>query len=802
MNTATKRPERGFRAWLAFFLGLNIIFIIISAGLILLENMPADQLQYIDEYADLAISRDILDTRALKIVISEHVSNLLRMSKSTGEDPQKSVSGTPAFYNLEKELTNIACLVRNKDGVTVYDTLPDPETQRASDKNYGFLVLINGNSISVYRSDDKDLIQEERSGSIQNYMVQIDNSYAELTRLFDNYKNEAPDSGDLFVLYALRSDPDNYPGSSLYLAKQVRVWIRVGAAALLSVIIAAVLLMVYSSVKRENKRAFLRRYADLVSRIWFEIKLILIFFAIFILNALYRGPLYYYHNSYSELAMAFAILIACFWFFYLLVKDIQYNKAECFKHNSIRSLSRVIGRLLKRFRFERRMLAGFWIFAAAEILLIILFAISFSSGFTSTLFFLMGAALFLVATIRYHKFISDTGKIISQINRIKSGDLTTRLNLDDHSDLQEYAENLNSIQSGMSKALEERLASERLKVDLITNVSHDLKTPLTSIISYIDLLKKEELPKQAMEYAEVLSRKADRLKTMIQDIFIVSKAASGNMVVEKELLDLGRLVGQTLADMQEKIDASGLKFRIRHSEEPLLIRSDGQKLYRVLQNLIDNALCYSLKGSRVHIRSWSEKNSALVEIKNTSNLELDFTPQEIVERFVRGDASRSGDGSGLGLSIAQTFTEACGGSFNISIDYDDFKVRLAFPLEPKSSAPLFETVMSNASTQSPAPLVTTPHVDTTQASDESQDSPELKNATENPIAVATPVTDSANTLTIEPYAVNDCEVDVNETAGSEETVTTGTTDAAGETDTIDRTDITDTAGEAQTSDNN
>jgi nitrogen-specific signal transduction histidine kinase len=407
-----------------------------------------------------------------------------------------------------------------------------------------------------------------------------------------------------------------------------------------------------------------------------------------------------------------------------------------------------------------------------------------------------------VAAIRYHRFISDTGKIISQINRIKSGDLTTRLNLDDHSDLQEYAENLNSIQSGMSKALEERLASERLKVDLITNVSHDLKTPLTSIISYIDLLKKEELPKQAMEYTEVLSRKADRLKTMIQDIFIVSKAASGNMVVEKELLDLGRLVGQTIADMQEKIDASGLKFRVRHSEEPLLIRSDGQKLYRVLQNLIDNALCYSLKGSRVHIRSWSENNSALVEIKNTSNIELDFTPQEIVERFVRGDASRSGDGSGLGLSIAQTFTEACGGSFNISIDYDDFKVRLAFPLEPKSSAPLFETVMSNASTQSPAPLVTTPHVDTTQASDESQDSPELKNATENPIAVATPVTDSANTLTIEPCAVNDCEVDVNETAGSEETVTTGTTDAAGETDAIDRTDITDTAGEAQTSDNN
>jgi len=677
-KNVTHKPKSGFRAWICFFIGFNIIYAILAAGLIALYKASDFRLQYIDEYYDLAIRADIQDTLIFKTIVSQHTSKLLNMSKAS----QPANPG--ANGQLEAELTNIACYVKNKDGVVIYDTLPDSDSNYYARIRYNYLILIQNGSISLYRSQTEDVLNKYLSGSFSEYEVPLDNSYAQLKREFDNFKETYEYGNDVAVVYAVSSEPANFTNSMLYLLKQIRLWTRIAAAVVLATMILAITLIIYSSVKREEKRLFLSKYASLASHIWLEIKLGLVALAAFVTAVLCNEVLRrHYSFTVSELALTFAILAGCFWFFYFTLTDLLYNKSEFFKQNSIRTLIRIIRRLSGRLRFERRMVVGFWLFISAELILIFLFFASYRSGFASTLFFLTGLALFAVVTIIYHRFISDTGRLVSQIVRIKSGDLTTRLELGSDSGLQEYAHCLNSIQSGMSKALEEQLTSERLKVELITNVSHDLKTPLTSIISYIDLLKKEELPGQAVEYVRILSEKADRLKTMIQDIFAVSKASSGNLDVRMEPLDLGKLVEQTLADMQEKIDASGLKFRVHHINDPLIIRSDGQKLYRVMQNLIDNALSYSLDGSRVHVRLWSENNTAVVEIKNTSKLELDFKPEEIVERFVRGDISRSGEGSGLGLSIAKTFTEACGGSFRITIDYDDFKVRLSFPQEPK-----------------------------------------------------------------------------------------------------------------------
>lgn len=680
MNTISKKPRHGFRAWICFFIALNIIFAMCAVGMVLMLNASNFRLQYIDEYYDLAVRADLHDTLMFKSIVAQHTSQLLNISRSA------QAANSRSYAKLESELTNIACYVRNKDGVVIYNTLPDYETDYNIEHRYGYLIIIQNGSLSLYRSQSDDVLKKYLSGDISEYNVPLDNSYAQIRRDFDNFKEEYEFSSDVTVVYAVSSGPANFPNSIHYMLKQVRLWTRIGAAAVFAAVIIVILLFIYSSVKRDDKRHFFKKFASLVSRIWLEFKLVSIVLVAAVIFALCRDLFYYYRGfSYPDLALAFAVLASCFWFFYFVIKDMQYNKSEFFRHNSIRALVRLIRRLSGRLPFERRMIAGFWLFAVLEIVLVFLFFVTFSSGFAATLFFLLGLMLFVIATILYHRFISDTGKLVSQIDRIKSGDLKTRIELRENSDLQDYANSLNSIQTGMSKALEEQLASERLKVELITNVSHDLKTPLTSIISYIDLLKKEELPAQAVEYIGVLSEKADRLNTMIQDIFAVSKASSGNLDVKMELLDLGRLVKQTLADMQERIDASGLIFKVHQSDVPLFIRSDGQKLYRVIQNLIDNALCYSLEGSRVHIRLWPENNNAVVEIKNTSNFELDFTPDEIVERFVRGDISRSGEGSGLGLSIAKTFTEACGGHFRITIDYDDFKVRLAFPLEPKPS---------------------------------------------------------------------------------------------------------------------
>ena len=229
-----------------------------------------------------------------------------------------------------------------------------------------------------------------------------------------------------------------------------------------------------------------------------------------------------------------------------------------------------------------------------------------------------------------------------------------------------------------------------MRVELITNISHDLKTPLTSIINYADLLCEEELPPQAAEYATSLKAKAYRLKKMVQYVFDISKATSGNLPVENHALDLAKLVRQTLADMEERIGASSLQFKTVIADEPLMIMADGDKLYRVFQNLIVNALQYSLEGSRVHIHLSAKDGWAYATMKNTSKWELDFDTEEIMERFVRADASRTTEGSGLGLSIVQSFTEACGGTFTITTDADMFTACVRFPLLPQTEVAVEE----------------------------------------------------------------------------------------------------------------
>ena len=234
------------------------------------------------------------------------------------------------------------------------------------------------------------------------------------------------------------------------------------------------------------------------------------------------------------------------------------------------------------------------------------------------------------------------------------------------------------INQGFNESLQEQMKSERLKVDLITNVSHDLKTPLTSIISYVDLLSKEELPESARDYVNILADKSERLKNIVSDLFDLAKSTSGNLPLNMESLDLKKLVEQTLGDMEDDIEKSDITLRVNLPEMPVYIYSDGNKLYRVFQNIIGNALKYSLEGTRVFIDMIIENNNVNVTIKNTSSYEMDFTAEEVLQRFNRGDKSRTTEGSGLGLSIAESYTWACGGRFAIEIDGDQFKVKLGF----------------------------------------------------------------------------------------------------------------------------
>lgn len=238
---------------------------------------------------------------------------------------------------------------------------------------------------------------------------------------------------------------------------------------------------------------------------------------------------------------------------------------------------------------------------------------------------------------------------------------------------------LDNISDGIQTAVENQIKSERMKIDLVTNVSHDLKTPLTSIISYIDLLSAEELTPEASDYVKILEQKSARLKSIVADLFDLAKATS-NTDIAPENIDMAVLIEQVRADMSDKIEKYGREIRTDIQTETAPIYAEGKKLYRVYQNLIDNALKYSMNGTRIYIKLYTKQDEVITEIKNISAYEMKFTPEEITERFTRGDESRTSEGNGLGLSIAKSFTEACGGIFNIKIDGDVFIAETRFPL--------------------------------------------------------------------------------------------------------------------------
>lgn len=268
-------------------------------------------------------------------------------------------------------------------------------------------------------------------------------------------------------------------------------------------------------------------------------------------------------------------------------------------------------------------------------------------------------------------------RLSQRIHTISQGDFSPAAPAEDSCVATQLRE-LDQIQDSTRDAIARQVQAERTKVNLVTNVSHDLKTPLTSLISYIDLLSKEELPPQAMDYVHVLERKSQGLRRMVQDVFDLAKAASGEDVCCTRL-DAVMCLRQVLADMEDTIQRSGRDIRLQTDLDRCIIRAEGNKLYRIYQNLLANALRYSMENTRIYIRVTGTQTEFSCCIQNTSSYEMHFTPEEITERFTRGDAMRSTEGSGLGLAIAKSFAEACGGGFRVAIDGDQFKAILTFP---------------------------------------------------------------------------------------------------------------------------
>lgn len=284
-------------------------------------------------------------------------------------------------------------------------------------------------------------------------------------------------------------------------------------------------------------------------------------------------------------------------------------------------------------------------------------------------------AAFAILTLRDLRAYTELSK---HITALSEGDYTKH-EVPETSLIYTQTEKLNNISAGMQNSVDKQVKAERMKIDLVTNVSHDLKTPLTSIISYIDLLAQEDLDPASKDLVNVIQQKAERLKIMVSDVFDLAKATSRTDVTLEDI-DEVILVGQVLGDMEDKISAYGKEIRTDIQAKDAPIKADGKKLYRVLQNLIDNALKYSLEGTRIWLTLRKESGYAVLTVRNTASYEMKFSADEITERFVRGDEARTSEGSGLGLSIARSFTEACGGEFRVSIEGDVFSAEVKIPL--------------------------------------------------------------------------------------------------------------------------
>ena len=360
-------------------------------------------------------------------------------------------------------------------------------------------------------------------------------------------------------------------------------------------------------------------------------------------------------------------------------------------------------RLIKAKRFFRNSLCGKIFTAAAGSLsavflggsmmrkvVLIALAVCLASA---TIF--LAPLVFIVILIFAPRWVSRFEEIRCGVDEVRNGNLNYKIPIEPSArmtELGQLAEGINEISAASSLAVQNELKNQRMKTELISNVSHDLKTPLTSIITYIDLLKREGLTSpDAPEYLSILDQKAQRLRKLTEDLFEAAKASSGAMPVYTETVDLMSLMKQSMGEMNDRIEASGLNFILNAEKEHYFVYADGQLLSRVVDNLLGNVLKYAQDGSRVYVDltekpGKSEENgmygNAVLEIKNISKQQLNISAEELMERFTRGDEARSTEGSGLGLAIAKDLVRLMGGWFEISIDGDLFKARVMLPCAP------------------------------------------------------------------------------------------------------------------------
>lgn len=394
--------------------------------------------------------------------------------------------------------------------------------------------------------------------------------------------------------------------------------------------------------------------------------------------------IYLQFGSFAVYGFLVSMLLSLFW--YSLIRRIKVGNLyrNSFVNSCVSGTSRLLGQILRHQNSVISVLLPYNVF-----LLVNLFAVIGIYNLQNP----VGRNAILVAIVVLDAMIgvmlfknnAEHNDIIDGIKRIQSGEVQYKLDVTSlHGTNRDLADAVNNIGDGIDNAVKTSMKDERLKTDLITNVSHDIKTPLTSIINYVDLLKRQDIRTEpAKSYIEILENKSQRLKDLTDDLVEASKITSGNIELNMEELNMGELLQQTIGEFSEKMEARNLQTVVEVDRTPALVYGDSRRMFRIMENLFNNICKYAMEGTRVYAQISVEEGEVSLFLKNVSQALMNIHADELTERFIRGDSARSTEGSGLGLFIAKSLTGAQGGTFEIQLDADLFKVKLTFPLYVK-----------------------------------------------------------------------------------------------------------------------
>ena len=669
------KGNRGFK-----FINLVIIFVCISAFLatipttislfvngagVFTSYMHKDQLAIEDEF----YKSRAFDSNLMSYLTSATSGSLQGTDKDTSDEDKKNIEETRKWAREElKTISNLNYFIINKDTGEVYTNTNSKTAKEFQDKYKGECdVKISSNNHNV--SYSKTFGDKEYKGSNVNAelgsVMQLRNGdiYMSIPENFER----APGIYDR--IYETKS---NFKRDIIYV--QI-ILTTLGGSLILGII--STFLYKRSKAELFDKDSFWLKLSKLIPLELYIVGLICA--VVFLMQSIE-----YSYDLLSSFVFSFFGIGFVLTVFYIFNKQINSydNKLDFFKtafiyrvfNFSKKSFVRIL-KLTKSMPLSKR-IVGLAIVCIGVNLFLMIFAISDYNPLIAIIAAILtigGFAYYVLKKLWYLSYIMDGTE------RIKNGDVHHKLKLIGEDNFTTLADNINNIRDGLDKAIDNQLKSERMKSELITNVSHDLKTPLTSIINYVELIKKEDIsPDYLKDYVNVLDSKSKRLKILIEDLFEASKASSGNIELNMEKIDLTQLLRQSIGEMEEKLSESKLNLKINVPEEKTYIRADGRRLYRVLENLLGNISKYSLPNTRVYIDIIEEDGKVKLIMKNISSYELNFDPDEIMERFKRADDSRNTEGSGLGLAIARDLVNLQGGTFSIDIDGDLFKSIVEF----------------------------------------------------------------------------------------------------------------------------